>query len=152
MNHGAYYFIGVLTSVCTNPIWMIKTRMLATSKHASGAHSNMFSGIRDIVAKEGLHGLYRGMLPSLLGVPQYAIQFSIYENLKIWRSRNRENLTDLDIGVSSACAKLIAGTLVYPHQVLRSRMQNSPVGGRLSMWALAQEIWRIQGPRGYYKG
>ena len=130
----------------------MKTRMLATSRQAKDAYPNMFFGMKDIIAKEGLRGLYRGLIPSLLGVPQYAIQFSIYENLKIWRSKSREKLSSVDIGVLSACAKLLSSTLVYPHQVLRSRVQNSPIKGRLSTWNLAKEIWKVQGPAGYYKG
>lgn len=126
--------------------------MFATSQNSQGAYSSMSSGMKHLVAKEGLRGLFRGLTPSLLGVPQYAIQFSIYENLKIWRSRKRENLNNIDFGVLSACAKLVAGTLTYPHQVLRSRMQNSPIEGRLSMWILAKDIWRLQDLRGYYKG
>ena len=47
-------------------------------------------GARSIVAKEGIGGLYHGLLPTLLrDVPDIAIQFTLYERLRRMLERRR---------------------------------------------------------------
>jgi solute carrier family 25 S-adenosylmethionine transporter 26 len=56
-----------------------------TLKHRVQAymHSNIFEAGRHILAKEGIAGLYHGLLPTLLrDVPEIAIQFALYERLR----------------------------------------------------------------------
>jgi solute carrier family 25 folate transporter 32 len=43
-----------------------------------------------IYRAEGAKAFYRGLLPSLLGIAHVAVQFPLYEQLKIWA---RENLS-----------------------------------------------------------
>ena len=55
----------------------------------------MLQGARSIVAKEGIGGLYHGLLPTLLrDVPDIAIQFTLYERLRRVLERRR-NVTKL---------------------------------------------------------
>jgi len=52
-------------------------------------------GARSIVQKEGIGGLYHGLLPTLLrDVPDIAIQFTLYERLRRVLERRR-NVTKL---------------------------------------------------------
>jgi solute carrier family 25 folate transporter 32 len=37
-----------------------------------------------IYRSEGIKAFYRGILPSLLGILHVAVQFPLYEQLKIW--------------------------------------------------------------------
>ncbi|KAI9718996.1 MAG: hypothetical protein M1828_006372 [Chrysothrix sp. TS-e1954] len=76
---------GIFTAGFTNPIWVIKTRMLSTSKRAPGAYVSIAHGTRNLYSKEGIRGFYRGLVPSLFGVSHGAIQFMAYEKFKIWR-------------------------------------------------------------------
>lgn len=39
---------------------------------------------RTIYRSEGIKAFYRGLLPSLLGIAHVAVQFPLYEQLKIW--------------------------------------------------------------------
>jgi len=39
---------------------------------------------RTIYRSEGIRAFYRGLLPSLLGIAHVAVQFPLYEQLKIW--------------------------------------------------------------------
>lgn len=86
---------GVLTAVISNPLWVIKTRMLSTGRSSPGAYASMTNGFRTIIMTEGTRGLFRGLVPALFGVTHGALQFMFYERLKIWRKHAKEN-TDLD--------------------------------------------------------
>lgn len=86
---------GVLTAVLSNPLWVIKTRMLSTGRSSPGAYTSMTNGLRTILKTEGTRGLFRGLAPALFGVTHGALQFMFYERLKIWRKHARENI-DLD--------------------------------------------------------
>ena len=153
------FWIGILTAVCTNPIWVVKTRMLSTSATYHGAYHSTFDGIRRIFHAEGLRGFYKGLSPSLFGVSHGAVQFMAYEQMKKHRSvqndsdAGRRNITNLDYLTFSALSKVFAGTVTYPYQVVRARLQNYNAhklykGARDVM----VQVWRQEGLKGFYKG
>lgn len=89
-----------------------------------------------------------------------------YERLKIWRSGS-ENLNEmngnaggglrklgnLDFFVISSLSKVFAGSVTYPYQVVRSRLQTyeAHLLYRGTTDAVVK-IWRKEGLRGFYKG
>ncbi|KAK9804260.1 hypothetical protein WJX72_003751 [[Myrmecia] bisecta] len=84
-----------------------------TLKHRVQAymHGNIFQAARSIVASEGIGGLYHGFLPTLLrDVPELAIQFTLYERLRmvVERKRDVKKLRTWEHlllgGISGACA------------------------------------------------
>lgn len=148
---------GTLTAVCTNPIWVIKTRMLSTSSTHPGAYSSITDGTRQIFHSEGLQGFYRGLVPSLFGVSHGALQFMAYEKLKIVRggstTEQQRELSTLDILLLSGLAKVFAGIISYPYQVVRSRLQmydaaRAYKGAR----DVVTQVWKHEGIGGFYKG
>ncbi|KAL4782751.1 mitochondrial carrier domain-containing protein [Aspergillus varians] len=158
------YFIasgsaGILTSVLTNPIWVIKTRMLATGSNSPGAYTSFTTGAMQILRSEGIPGFYRGLIPSLFGVSHGALQFMAYEKLKLYRTivhsgaRRRRELNNLDFFVISSISKIFAGSITYPYQVLRSRLQtyDAHLAYRGLRDAIVQ-IWAMEGLAGFYKG
>ena len=117
------YFIasgvsGILTAVFTNPIWVIKTRMLSSARNTPGAYRSIAHGSAEIFRTEGVRGFYRGLLPSLFGVSHGAIQFMAYEQLKnrwaLSRKGGKEGLSNLDYLQLSAVSKIFAGSITYP--------------------------------------
>ena len=146
---------GALTALCTNPIWVIKTRMLSTSSTHPGAYRSMTDGVRQIYQSEGIEGFYRGLLPSLFGVSHGALQFMAYEQLKKFRqgSVGRRELSASDYLILSGMAKVFAGGMTYPYQVVRARLQvyNAEQMYRGATDVMAQ-IWKREGLAGFYKG
>ncbi|ODV85566.1 hypothetical protein CANARDRAFT_176013 [[Candida] arabinofermentans NRRL YB-2248] len=137
---------GWSTSILTNPIWVIKTRMITTSRTAPGAYTSILDGVQQIYRKEGITGYYKGLTPALISVSQGALQFSIYDTLKhhIIMKPNRATKEDNKKGTdgnitttkseqhhlstfqylyASATSKMIATVVFYPLQVVRSRLQ-----------------------------
>ncbi|KMU78566.1 mitochondrial deoxynucleotide carrier [Coccidioides immitis RMSCC 3703] len=155
---------GVLTAVLTNPIWVIKTRMLSTGANVTGAYPSMTHGIREIYRSEGFKGFYRGMIPALFGVGHGALQFMAYEQLKRYRSQSMSSgLTTSDSGAGklgnvdylalSGLSKIFAGSVTYPYQVLRARLQTYDAAGTYrGLGDVIAQIWRREGLAGFYKG
>ncbi|KAF1813519.1 mitochondrial carrier [Eremomyces bilateralis CBS 781.70] len=146
---------GVLTAICTNPIWVIKTRMLSSGRDAPGAYRGVLHGTVQIMRNEGILGFYRGLIPSLFGVSHGAIQFVAYEQLKNHRRAQKPgaHLSNWDFLTLSALSKMLAGSVTYPYQVVRSRLQTYEATQHYrSASDLVFQIWRKEGVRGFYKG
>ncbi|TLS27412.1 hypothetical protein PpBr36_04452, partial [Pyricularia pennisetigena] len=171
------YFIssaaaGAAVQVLTNPIWVLKTRMLSSDRGSAGAYPSMWAGASRVWREEGLRGFYRGLGISLLGVSHGAVQFAVYEPAKrlyvAWRIRGRQDdtavaaaaaaesptMTNEATLVISTMAKLFAGAVTYPYQVLRSRLQNYDAENRFGrgIVGVATRLWREEGVRGFYRG
>lgn len=155
---------GLLTAVLTNPIWVIKTRMLSTGARTPGAYPSFISGARHILQSEGLRGFYRGLTPALFGVSHGAFQFMAYEQLKLYRlssastssttttAANRQ-LDNLDFFIISGLSKIFAVAITYPYQVLRTRLQSYDASAVYrSLGDAVRQIWRNEGVAGFYKG
>lgn len=72
---------GVLTAVFTQPIWLAKTRLQL--QHGSDVrYTGMLHVLASVCRHEGVLGLWRGLLPSLLLVSHVSIHFTIYEEIK----------------------------------------------------------------------
>ncbi|KAJ9660686.1 mitochondrial FAD carrier protein flx1 [Neophaeococcomyces mojaviensis] len=150
---------GGLSALLTNPIWVIKTRMISTSSAIEGAYPSMISGMTSIWRTEGFRGFFHGLLPALFGVSHGALYFFAYENIKVWqRARNGEQkLSNTDTIIASALSKVFAGTTTYPTQVIRSRLQRYDPGVKViskgpGIVALTRDLWRNEGILGFYKG
>lgn len=160
---------GALTQVLTNPIWVLKTRMLSSDRSAEGAYPSMIAGARQIYATEGFRGFYRGLAVGLVGVSHGAVQFAVYEPLKRIYIRGKGLPERLDqsrgdgatarlaneatVAISTV-SKLTAGAVTYPYQVLRSRLQNYNADERFGrgIRGVASILWREEGIRGFYRG
>lgn len=117
---------GATGTLITNPFWLIRTRFMAqaTATDPAERYPNTLTAIRSIWTHEGPSAFYKGLAPSLLGVTHVAIQFPLYEKMKVWATpQDGSPLTSSRILVCSAVSKMIASVLTYPHEVLRTRLQ-----------------------------
>ncbi|OHW91749.1 mitochondrial folate carrier protein [Colletotrichum incanum] len=152
---------GALTQVLTNPVWVLKTRMVSSDRSAAGAYPSMWAGAKVLYRSEGWRGFYRGLGVSLIGVSHGAVQFAVYEPAKkmyfAGRQRKGDNggrLSNEATVVISSAAKLVAGAVTYPYQVLRSRLQNYDADERFGrgIRGVVARIWQEEGFRGFYRG
>jgi solute carrier family 25 folate transporter 32 len=155
---GWQYFVssgtaGMLTAIAANPLWLSKTRLCQVNSKYTGLLNCLRTTYRD----EGFRGLYRGMIPGLLGTSHGAVQFLVYEELKQWHRRRfnnqRPTLTEY-LGMSST-SKIVASLVTYPYQLVRCRMQISPLEGGhpyTSVMDVIRRTWRYEGFLGFYRG
>ena len=131
--------------------------MLSTSANHPGAYTSIIDGTRQIYRSEGLSGFYRGLVPSQFGVTHGALQFMAYEQLKIYRknstSGEKKDLSAVDYLVLSGLAKIFAGSVTYPYQVVRARLQMYDADSTYnSARDVVAQVWRKEGLGGFYKG
>ncbi|CAO3620562.1 unnamed protein product [Cunninghamella blakesleeana] len=122
---------GIVSVVCTYPLDMVKTRLaiqsasLKINQTSNATQAKKLPGIIPTLlsiyrTEGGIPGLYRGLIPTTLGVSPYvAISFWSYETMKSFI----DNETPTKRLVCGALAGSIAQTITYPLDVLRRRFQ-----------------------------
>ncbi|PVF92852.1 mitochondrial carrier [Serendipita vermifera] len=116
---------GAASTICTSPLWVIKTRVMAQPLHEK-PYRHTLDCFLTIYRAEGPRAFYRGLLTSLLGTTHVAVQFPLYEQLKTWAEESRppgEPLPYYTILGCSGIAKMTASVATYPHEVIRTRLQ-----------------------------
>ncbi|KAH6700545.1 mitochondrial folate transporter-like protein/carrier, partial [Leptodontidium sp. MPI-SDFR-AT-0119] len=140
MNFWSSIVAGAASTMVTNPIWVIKTRLMLQVSRKSTAddarppwhYKSTFDAARKIYRTEGILSFYSGLTPALLGLTHVAVQFPAYEFLKT-------KFTGQGMGVSaegahsshwvgilsaSILSKITASSVTYPHEVIRTRLQS----------------------------
>lgn len=135
---------GILTLVVTNPIWVIKTRMLGGDRHRS-----LLSLVRDMLRNEGVLSLWKGLVPLLFLVGQALLQFTIYDHGKQWvqRRSHRQQNTTYEHVYLLAGSKVAAMTIMYPAQVVKLRLQYQKVPTKV-----ATVVKQVAAERAFYLG
>lgn len=159
---------GALVCLCTNPIWLVKTRLqLQTPLHQTPPYSGLLDAFRTIMKEEGPRALYKGIVPGLVLVSHGAIQFTAYEELRKVivdmkeKRRNSESTPDnllnsADYAALGGSSKVAAVLLTYPFQVIRARLQQRPSTNGIPRYIdslhVIRETARFEGLRGFYRG
>ncbi|XP_049884730.1 calcium-binding mitochondrial carrier protein SCaMC-2 isoform X2 [Pectinophora gossypiella] len=69
-----------LGQMCSYPLALVRTRLQAQEQAAKGREGTMRGMFREIVQREGLCGLYRGITPNFIKViPAVSISYVVYE-------------------------------------------------------------------------
>jgi len=148
---------GVTSATITYPLDLARARMAVTNKTV---YSNLFAVFLITLRNEGVTGLYRGALLSIIGVLPYAgCVFFTYESLKHIRIDyySHRPINKAERMLFGAIAGLVGQTASYPFDVVRRRLQTAavirPSDVHLGAIATARKIIREEGiPRGLYKG
>jgi len=106
----------IISSILVNPLLVLKMRAITSVKQR-----DIFQVLLETLQTDGIISFWSGLVPSLLGVTEGAIQISLYEHLigefvgamPSW----------LAYGMSGMVSKAAAIVATYPYQFVRARMQ-----------------------------
>lgn len=145
---------GVVGTTCIFPIDMVKTRLQSQKALPSGKlpYSGPIQCLRSLVAEAGVSGLYRGLIPNLMGVaPEKALKLGCNDLF-------REKLAD-ENGKVSLGNSIIAGggagfcqvAATNPMEITKIRMQLQSTLPAAERQTLGQIVNHL-GLKGLYRG
>lgn len=138
---GAGAVAGILGMSATYPMDMIRGRISVQQASGGPQYRGLIHGGISIARAEGVAALFRGWVPSTIGVvPYMGLNFGVYETLKahlvdaagVKDDRELSVLTRLAAG---AVAGTAGQTLAYPFDVVRRRLQVSGWDGAAKLHA-----------------
>lgn len=150
---------GISTSVLTNPIWILKTRIMSQNKIGGDInYSTIRSSLRHVIGQHGWSLFKIGITPAILGVSQGGLYFMIYDTLKNhykMQDKQTNKFSTSQVVSTSSISKMISMSLVYPLQLIKSNQQSIKASSSKeyqSMRRLIPYILKQNGIRGLYKG
>ncbi|KAF3628612.1 Mitochondrial adenine nucleotide transporter ADNT1 [Capsicum annuum] len=129
---GAGACAGIIAMSATYPMDMVRGRITVQTEKSPYQYRGMFHALSTILREEGPRALYKGWLPSVIGViPYVGLNFAVYESLKDWLVKTKplglvDDSTELGVVTRLACgavAGTVGQTVAYPLDVVRRRMQ-----------------------------
>ncbi|XP_019090237.1 PREDICTED: mitochondrial adenine nucleotide transporter ADNT1-like [Camelina sativa] len=128
---GAGATAGIIAMSATYPMDMVRGRLTVQTANSPYQYRGITHALSTVLREEGPRALYRGWLPSVIGVvPYVGLNFAVYESLKDWLVKDNpfglvENneLTIVTRLTCGAIAGTVGQTIAYPLDVIRRRMQ-----------------------------
>ncbi|CAF0812275.1 unnamed protein product [Rotaria sp. Silwood1] len=141
-----YNHLNLRSSMSNTVTYSIRRPMPSPNKRPS-----IIASFRYILKYEGIPGLFKGLVPNLIGVaPSRAIYFFAYANTKTFLVEEMERETPLVHVTSAAAAGIAMSTCTNPLWFVKTRLQLDQ--GHLRAMDVVRNIYRQSGFRGFYKG
>lgn len=142
---------GAVSRTGTAPLDRLKVFMQV---HASKTNSmNVLSGLREMIKEGGLMSLWRGNGINVMKIaPETAIKFMAYEQIKRLIRGPQETLRVQERFVAGSLAGATAQTIIYPMEVLKTRLALRKTGQYSGMVDCAKQMLQKEGIRAFSKG
>ncbi|ETV72595.1 hypothetical protein H257_12354 [Aphanomyces astaci] len=143
---------GLFSAAAITPAEVIKCR-LQTYAHAGSM--GIWRCTKNIVRESGVMGLTAGLGAVVLrDVPFNFCFFGMYDYytakcMDVFGVESRRELHPLAVLVSGGCAGATSWTVVFPADVIKSRLQ---VDATLTFRKAVRNVWRVHGLVGFYRG
>ncbi|XP_055518385.1 electrogenic aspartate/glutamate antiporter SLC25A13, mitochondrial isoform X2 [Leucoraja erinacea] len=147
---------GAMGATSVYPIDLVKTRM--QNQRSTGAfveeilYRNSLDCFRKVLRYEGIIGLYRGLLPQVMGVaPEKAIKLSMNDFVRDLFIRGDDSIPIAAEILAGGCAGASQVIFTNPLEIVKIRLQVAgeiTVGSRVNAWNVIKHL----GFTGLYKG
>ncbi|XP_030751551.1 calcium-binding mitochondrial carrier protein Aralar1 isoform X1 [Sitophilus oryzae] len=146
---------GAVGATAVYPIDLVKTRM---QNQRTGSfigelmYRNSFDCFKKVIRHEGVFGLYRGLVPQLMGVaPEKAIKLTVNDFVRDKFTDKNGNIPVYGEVISGACAGGSQVVFTNPLEIVKIRLQVAgeiASGEKVRAWSVVKEL----GLFGLYKG
>ncbi|XP_078075167.1 mitochondrial adenyl nucleotide antiporter SLC25A24-A-like [Mustelus asterias] len=142
---------GAVSRTGTAPLDRLKVLMQV---HASKTNQmNMYSGFKQMLKEGGVVSLWRGNGMNVVKIaPETAIKFMAYEQYKKLFARDKQNVATAERFLAGSLAGATAQTLIYPMEVLKTRMALRKTGQYAGLGDCIKKIMKQEGLIAFYKG
>lgn len=130
-------FAGLVTSFLMNPVWVVKAKMITMNRKKT---NGVWHSVR-LVRATGLATFYAGVLVSMSGCLNGAIQFALYNRIVQY--------TYINVFMAGCLANILATILTFPYLTIRSALQST---SNASLGNIVAKIHRTHGFLGFYAG
>ena len=116
---------GCISSICSNPIWFLNTRMTLQKPDKDGKTRGALEVIADVIEKEGIGAFFKGVIPNLILVINPIINFVIYESLRkyaIKKYGSERKVPNRATFAMSSVGKIAATFATYPILTFRVKL------------------------------
>ena len=136
---------GAVSRTLTAPLDRIKVLMQASH----GDHTlNIVSATRKIYVESGVKGFWRGNGVNCLKLfPETAIRFYVYELLRACLNIDTHHADVMTRFLTGSTAGLVSHTIIYPLEVIKTRVALSGPGVYSGMWDVVRKTVRLEGWR-----
>lgn len=137
---------GLMQSFACAPVELVKTRQ-QLSKPGDPLPSGAWSGARYILRTGGVKALFRGLGVTMVrDAPAFAIYFSSYEAM------TRGDKSVMRVFTAGGLAGALSWIVLYPIDVVKSRLQGDVVGKYSGAWDCFLKSIRTDGWRSMSRG
>ncbi|KAI8324531.1 mitochondrial carrier [Martensiomyces pterosporus] len=156
---GAGALSGVTSCVLLQPFDLLKTRMQQSHTQLAAAPGK--GTVQTVLAEEGVRGLWRGTVPTLVrNAPGTSLYFYFLNHTKalclaterrMWHDPTRTKLSSTSNVLVGASSRAFAGFLLMPGTVLKVQYESS-LYKHSGMMGAVKAIWQANGARGFFVG
>ncbi|CAX39716.1 mitochondrial ornithine carrier protein, putative [Candida dubliniensis CD36] len=144
-------FGGICAVLTGHPFDLVKVRL------QTGLYNSSIQCIKQTIAKDGLTGLYRGVLPPLLGVtPMFAVSFWGYDVGKrlvsTYTGKSIDQFEIKEISTAGFISAIPTTLVAAPFERVKVMMQIQEGNKSKSMAGVVAEMYRTGGLRSIFKG
>nr|XP_040050595.1 calcium-binding mitochondrial carrier protein SCaMC-2-A isoform X1 [Gasterosteus aculeatus aculeatus] len=142
---------GAVSRTFTAPLDRLKVMM-----QVYGTRTNnmcIMTGMMQMIKEGGMRSLWRGNGVNIIKIaPESALKFMAYEQIKQLIGSDKASLNIAERFVAGSLAGVIAQSIIYPMEVLKTRLALRTTGQYSGISDCAKHIFRREGLRAFYKG
>ena len=146
---------GLANSIISGPSELAKIKLQRQDSKTNALYRGPTHFLREAVRSHGFTSIFRGMTATILReTPSYGVYFATFECLSRLIERRNESvgLTMVELMLAGGLAGVAGWISTYPIDVVKTRIQASPLDKHQSILAVFRHIYQTEGPRAFTRG